>query len=117
MVSSAAAAGETRARTNRLTRRICFIGRTLCTNAAPGRKPSSRRCPPPQDRLHDRPVVLADDVVARPWHEARPAGGELEAERRLPLGLAVGTNDPRAGELLDFGHHGPALGRGLAEPL
>src|SRR5437016_3055925 len=103
MVSSTAAAGETKARTSRLTRRSGFIGRTLCTNAAPGRKPASRRCPAPlQDRLHDGAVVLADDVVARARHEARPAGGELEAEGRLLLGFAVGADDLLAGELLDL---------------
>src|SRR5947209_14313427 len=120
MVSSTAAAGETKAtreRTSRLARRSGFIGRTLYQRQARAKPASGRGPAVAQDRLGDGAEVLADDVVARPRHEARPAGGELEAEGRLLFGLAVGADDLPAGELLDLWHYGTALGRGLAEPL
>src|SRR5947209_5188103 len=120
MVSSTAAAGETREtreRTSRLARRSGFIGRTLYQRQARAKPASGCRPAVAQDGLGDGAEVLADDVVARPRHEAGPAGGELEAEGRLLLGLAVGADDLLSGELLDLRANGAALGRGLAEPL
>src|SRR5260221_10549553 len=110
MVSSTAAAEETNARTSRLRRKIGFIGRTLCTNAARvestyGASSSGCLSSVGQDRLGNGAIVLADDVGARPRQGVHQAGAELETEGGFPLRFSIEAENLLACELLDLGHH------------
>src|SRR5436305_337400 len=122
-VSSVALAAAGRARESRsrvaVSGRVLFlkidfvalIGRSLCTNRAAGRSPRRAR----QDPVGHRPVVLADDVLARPDQQVGEAV-EMEAEAVLLL-AAVGAQDLPAAELLELGQHRLAVVGGLAEPF